>query len=106
MSDNLLYALLLLTMAIGISIFVRLLTDHRQQINATITGLIQQAENAVQGSKMGQARKAAVMAQLEAMGIKADVWVDETIDAIVAELNDKKGWLTIKATQGIGEALK
>lgn len=50
-------------------------------------------EDAVQGSGMGAVKKERVIAQLRTMGVHVTQWVEDTIDAIVAELNKSKAWL-------------
>lgn len=50
-------------------------------------------EDAVQGSNMGAVKKERVIAQLRTMGVHVTQWVEDTIDAIVAELNKSKAWL-------------
>lgn len=50
-------------------------------------------EDDVQGSGMGAVKKERVIAQLRTMGVHVTQWVEDTIDAIVAELNKSKAWL-------------
>lgn len=73
-----------------------LLRTKKQQILAILADLIQKAEQAVQGSKMGTEKKALVIAQLEAMGITVRDWMSRAIDEIVALLNARKAWLVDK----------
>lgn len=78
---------------------------RKQQILATITDLIQKAENTITGSGMGAEKKAKVIAQLEAMGIKANTWLSAQIDLIVKYLNEKSGWFADEATDAAEEAI-
>jgi len=75
-----------------------ILKNRKQQILAIVTNLIQEAENTVQGSGLGTEKKAKVIAQLEAMGITVNDWLDKEIDAIVKYLNDKSGWFVDEAS--------
>lgn len=65
------------------------------------TDLINRAETAIQGSGMGADKKALVIAQLQAAGIKVSSWLDHEIDVIVATLNKSGAWLATKTQQGI-----
>lgn len=78
---------------------------RKQQILATVTDLIQKAESAITGSGMGAEKKAKVIAQLEAMGIKVNSWLSTEIDAIVKYLNEKSGWFADEATDAAEEAI-
>ena len=71
---------------------------RKQELLATVTDLIQKAENAITGSGMGAEKKAKVIAQLEAMGIKVNSWLSAEIDIIVKYLNEKSGWFADEAT--------
>jgi hypothetical protein len=85
-------AALALTLAGICAIGAWLLKTRKQQILAITAELIQKAEQAVQGSGLGPEKKALVITQLEAMGIKVTVWLDGEIDRIVAWLNEKGAW--------------
>ena len=52
---------------------------------------------------MGAEKKAKVIAQLQAMGIKVDAWLDTEIDTIVAYLNAKAGWLVGEAIDRVSD---
>ena len=78
---------------------------RKQQILATVTDLIQKAESAITGSGMGAEKKAKVIAQLEAMGIKANTWLSAQIDLIVKYLNEKSGWFADEATDAAEAAI-
>lgn len=69
-----------------------LLKTRKQQILAIMADLIQKAEEAVRGSGLGQEKKALVISQLEAMGIRVTDRLDAEIDNIVAWLNEKGAW--------------
>lgn len=61
------------------------------------------AETAIQGSGVGAEKKWIVIAQLEAMGMEAKVWMSVAIDNIVASLNEKQAWLTENTWDGLPE---
>jgi len=88
---------LALVLALVCAIGAWLLKNKKQQILATVTSLVQEAENTIQGSGMGDEKKAKVVAQLEAMGIKVNAWLSTQIDNIVAYLNTKSAWFTSNA---------
>ena len=69
-----------------------LLSASKQKVRQLISELVQKMEDAVQGSNMGAVKKERV-AQLRTMGVHVTQWVEDTIDAIVAELNKSKAWL-------------
>lgn len=70
-----------------------LLSASKQKLRQLISELVQKMEDAVQGSGMGAVKKERVIAQLRTMGVHVTQWVEDTIDAIVAELNKSKAWL-------------
>ena len=76
-----------------------LLKSRKAELLKTISDLVQKAESTVQGSGMGTEKKALVITQLEAAGIKVTASVDLAIDNIVAFLNEKSGWLMEKAKE-------
>lgn len=80
--------------------------SYKQKILETVTDLVQKAEDAIQGSGMGTEKKAKVVAQLEAMGIKVTSWVNAAIDSVVAYLNEKSGWFADSATDTAKEAVQ
>ena len=55
------------------------------------------------GSEMciRDSKKALVIAQLQAAGIKVTSWLDHQIDVIVATLNKTGAWLATKTQEGI-----
>lgn len=53
-----------------------ILKAKKQEIRKIATDLIQKAEVTITGSGMGSEKKAKVIAQLGAMGIKVDAWLD------------------------------
>jgi hypothetical protein len=83
-----------------------LLRSQKRQILATVTDLIQKAEQAVQGTGLGAEKKALVTAQLEAMGIKVNDWMNAEIDNIVAWLNMKGAWYAATAGSTISNTVK
>lgn len=80
--------------------------EYKQRILSVAADLIQKAEVAVQGSSMGATKKAKVIAQLEAQGIKVNAWLSDQIDNIVKMLNAKSAWLTSQATTVAKDALE
>ena len=82
-----------------------ILKMRKQEILSIVTDLIQNAESAVTGSGMGAEKKAKVVAQLEAMGIKVNTWLSAEIDLIVKYLNEKSGWFADEATDAAEEAI-
>ena len=70
-----------------------MLSNSKQKLRQLISELVQKMEDAVQGSNMGAVKKERVIAQLRTMGVHVTQWVEDTIDAIVAELNKSKAWL-------------
>ena len=82
-----------------------LLKTNKQRILELTTDLVQKAESVVTGSGMGPEKKAKVITQLEAMGIKVTDWLDDEIDAIVDYLNDKGGWFVDEAAAAAKDAI-
>mgnify|MGYP003298683201 CR=1 FL=1 len=78
-----------------------LVRGNRQAVLQFATDLINKAEVAIQGSGMGADKKALVIAQLQAAGIKVTAWLDRQIDIIVASLNSTGAWLATQTQQGI-----
>ena len=76
-----------------LTIVAFLLSASKQKVRQLISELVQKMEDAVQGSNMGAVKKERVIAQLRTMGVHVTQWVEDTIDAIVAELNKSKAWL-------------
>lgn len=72
---------------------------YKQAILDRATDLVNRAEEAIQGSGMGAEKKAIVIAQLEAAGIRVTAWLSNQIDAIVAALNASGAWLATQAKQ-------
>lgn len=92
MKDYIIEIIAALVLAGVCGILAQLLKTRRAEIKAVAHELVQKAESTVRGSGLGPEKKALVVAQLEAMGIKLDSWLDAAIDAIVKELNDKHAW--------------
>ena len=82
-----------------------ILKMRKQEMLSIVADLIQKAESAVTGSGMGAKKKAKVIAQLEAMGIKVNTWLSAQIDLIVKYLNEKSGWFADEATDAAEEAI-
>jgi len=92
---------LILAGVCGIGAYI--LKVRKQDILALVTDLVQKAETAVTGSGMGAEKKAKVIAQLEAMGIKVNSRLSSEIDKIVAYLNEKSGWFADEATDAVSD---
>lgn len=93
MIDKLQSLALTLILAILCGTLGWLVKTNKQRILEYTSQLIQKAENAVQGSGMGEAKKKLVVAQLEAAGIRVTSWLSSQIDAIVGTLNSRGAWL-------------
>lgn len=76
-----------------------ILKVNRTAILRYTTQLVNAAEQAVQGSGMGKAKKALVIAQLKAAGIHVNRWLADQIDNIVDLLNVNGAWLATQAKQ-------
>lgn len=87
--------------ALACFILAVLVRGNRQAVLQFATDLINKAEGAIQGSGMGADKKALVIAQLQAAGIKVTAWLDHQIDAIVATLNKTGAWLATETQHGI-----
>ena len=85
--------------ALGCFILAILIKGNRQAVLQLATDLINKAESTIQG--MGADKKALVIAQLQAAGIKVTSWLDHQIDVIVATLNKTGAWLATKTQEGI-----
>lgn len=95
------FSLVCFTLAMALKIY-------KSRILQYTTDLIDRAEAAIKGSGMGEAKKALVIAQLEAAGIRVTTWLDKQIDIIVATLNANGAWLAAQTKQhisGLGGAL-
>ena len=85
----------LLALAMLVYIAATSLRMYKQQLLEMVSGLINRAEEAIQGSGMGAAKKAIVIAQLEAAGIRVTAWLSNQIDAP----NAPGAWLATQAKQ-------
>ena len=88
-------------LALGCVILALLLRDHKASVLQYAAQLIQSAEKAIQGSDMGAAKKALVIAQLRAAGIEVNSWLSTNIDQIVAQLNAHGAWLAQQTEQAV-----
>lgn len=88
-------------LALGCIILALLLRDHKAAVLQYAAQLVQSAEQAIQGSGMGAAKKALVLAQLEAAGIRVSVWLSAAIDKIVDHLNANGAWLAKQVEQAV-----
>lgn len=101
MKEQIINLLLTLVLAGVCGIGAYLLRMNKQNILRYVTELMQKAEEAVKGSGLGAEKKALVLAQLEAAGIKVKAWMSKAIDDIVKELNAKNGWYCEQAKNGL-----
>lgn len=88
-------------LALGCIIMALLLRDHKASVLQYAAQLIQSAEQAIQGSNMGAAKKALVIAQLRAAGIEVNSWLSAAIDKIVEQLNAHGAWLAQQTKQAV-----
>ena len=88
-------------LALGCIILALLLRDHKATILQYAAQLVQSAEQAIQGSGMGAAKKALVLAQLEAAGVRVNAWLSAAIDKIVDHLNASGAWLAKQTEQAV-----
>lgn len=84
----------------------QLIKSNRQRILQTVEGLVQEAEEAIQGSGLGKEKKAYVIDRLEAGGVKVNEWLSSQIDFVVAALNSKGAWTAAKLAESIGGAVQ
>ena len=88
-------------LAIGCIILSLLLRNHKAAVLQYAAQLIQGAEQAIQGSGMGVEKKALVLAQLEAAGIRINTWLSVAIDKMVQHLNVSGAWLAQQTKQAV-----
>ena len=88
-------------LALGCIILAMLLRDHKATVLQYAAQLVQSAEQAIQGSGMGAAKKALVLAQLEAAGIHINTWLSVAIDKMVQHLNESGAWLAQQTEQAV-----
>ena len=88
-------------LALGCILLSLLLRNHKASVLQYTAQLIQSAEQAIQGSNMGAAKKALVIAQLRAAGIHANSWLSAAIDRIVSQLNAHGAWLAQQTKQAV-----
>ena len=86
---------------IAVILLATLLRNHKATVLQYAAQLIQSAEQAIQGSGMGAAKKALVIAQLRAAGIEVNSWLSANIDQIVAQLNTHGAWLAQQTKQAV-----
>ena len=86
---------------IAVILLATLLRNHKATVLQYAAQLIQSAEQAIQGSGMGAAKKALVIAQLRAAGIEVNSWLSANIDQIEAQLNAHGAWLAQQTKQAV-----
>lgn len=87
-------------------VLAQLIKSNRQRILQAVERLVQEAEEAIQGSGMGAEKKAYVIDRLEAGGVKVNEWLSSQIDFVVAALNSKGAWTAAKLAESIGGAVQ
>jgi hypothetical protein len=92
-----------LLIAGALALIAYLLRAKKQKLLTLITKLVQEAENKIKGSKMGEEKKARVITQLQETGVKVTDGVSKAIDAVVAYLNEKSLWLKTEAVDAAKE---
>ena len=97
--ENIMQITELAFLALSCFIVALLIKTNRTCILQYAATLINAAEQAIQGSGMGAEKKALVLAQLEAAGIRINTWLSVAIDRIVEHLNDTGAWLATQARQ-------
>lgn len=88
------------------AILAVVLKMYKDNILETVTRLVQEAESTIQGSGLGDEKKAKVVAQLQAMGVSVNKWLYTKIDEIVAYLNEKGGWLVSSTSDSVTEGVE
>ena len=88
-------------LALGCIILAMLLRDHKATVLQYAAQLVQSAEQAIQGSGMGSAKKALVLSHLEAAGIHINTWLSVAIDKMVQHLNESGAWLAQQTEQAV-----
>lgn len=86
-------------------VLAQLIKSNRQRILQTVERLVQEAEEAIQGSGLGSEKKAYVIDRLEAGGVKVNEWISSQIDFVVAALNSKGAWTATKIAESVGGAV-
>ncbi len=105
MEDIIIKILLALILMIACTVLANVLKTRKAYILAEVSRLVQKAEGTVQGSGMGTEKKRLVLAQLEAAGIKANAWLSNAIDEIVAALNERQAWFAEVAKDTLSESV-
>ena len=86
-------------LALGCFVAAMLIRYNRSGILRYAAELVNAAEVAIPGSGMGDSKKALVLAQLEAAGIRINTWLSVAIDSIVDHLNESGAWLASQARE-------
>lgn len=85
--------IIFLAIAAVCGILAAFLKSRKKRILAKTEYLIQWAETQIEGSKMGEKKKALVIARLKEDKIHITKWLDKTIDNTVTFLNKTSGWM-------------
>ena len=97
--------IVLMCFALLCLVLAQLIKSNRQRVLQTVEGLVQEAEEAIQGSGMGAEKKSYVIDRLEAGGVAVNQWLSSQIDIVVAALNSKGAWTAAKLAESIGGAV-
>ena len=97
--ENIMQIVELGLLAPGCFVAALLIRYHRSGILQYVAELVNAAEVAIQGSGMGAEKKALVLAQLEAAGIRINTWLSVAIDKMVQHLNESGAWLASQARE-------
>lgn len=97
MMDKIQTMIMLFVLGVGCSILAKQVKASKQALLSKIEELVQRAEVEVQGTKMGEKKKAKVIAWLAASGVKATKAVEAAIEYVVDYLNSQSAWATSSA---------
>ena len=103
--SNIAEIIVLMCFALLCLVLAQLIKSNRQRVLQAVERLVQEAEEAIQGSGMGAEKKMYVIDRLEAGGVKVTAWLSAQIDFIVAALNSKGAWTAEKLAESIGGAV-
>jgi len=93
MFDILKQIFMVIAIALGCAGLAYLLNASITKIKTAINTFVREVEEKVQGSGLGEEKKAKVIAQLKTCGIWVNKWVEKMIDKAVAILNEQSAWL-------------
>lgn len=103
--SNIAEIIVLMCFALLCLVLSQLVKSNRQRILQAVERLVQEAEETIKGSGLGQEKKAYVIDRLEAGGVSVNQWLSSQIDIIVATLNSKGAWAAAKIAESVGGAV-